>query len=84
MAAYRAAVEASMRKRVERGIREGELPADTDAGGLAKFYETVIQGMSSQALDGATRKSLRPLSPMQCAPGLRKGQSAGNRTDPRH
>ncbi|HWM41680.1 MAG TPA: TetR/AcrR family transcriptional regulator [Burkholderiales bacterium] len=58
LALHRAAVEAGMRKRIERGIRDGELPADTDAGGLAKFYETVTQGMSSQAMDGATRRSL--------------------------
>ena len=47
-----------MRKRIERGVREGELPAGTDARALAKFYETVIQGLSSQARDGATRPSL--------------------------
>ncbi len=28
------------------------------ARGLAKYFETVLQGMSAQAMDGATRKSL--------------------------
>ena len=53
-----------MRKRfsrssIERGIREGELPPGTDAVGLAKFYETVLQGLSIQAADGASPKSLQ-------------------------
>jgi len=55
----RASAEATLRKRIERGIREGELPARTDAAGLAKFYETVSQGMSTQIADGATPKLLR-------------------------
>ena len=55
----RATEEATLRKRIERGIREGELPAGTDAAGLAKFYETVSQGMSTQIADGASPKILR-------------------------
>ena len=41
-----------------RGIDQGELPADTDALALANFYAIVYQGMSMQAKDGATHKSL--------------------------
>jgi TetR/AcrR family transcriptional regulator, copper-responsive repressor len=59
LTAYRAGVEAGLRKRIERGIREGELPAGTGAAGLAKFYETVTQGMSTQVADGASPKVLR-------------------------
>ena len=40
------------------GIDDGELPAQTDAVALANFYATVYQGMSMQAKDGASRKSL--------------------------
>jgi len=58
LAKYRAKVERAVITRFERGIREGDLPAHTDARGLAKYYETVIQGMSSQAMDGATCKNL--------------------------
>jgi AcrR family transcriptional regulator len=47
-----------MQARIQRGIDEGEMPADTDAGALANFYSTVYQGMSMQAKDGATRESL--------------------------
>jgi AcrR family transcriptional regulator len=59
MTACRASVEAGLRRRIERGIREGELPLGTDAAGLAKFYETIIQGMSTQIPDGASSKVLR-------------------------
>jgi AcrR family transcriptional regulator len=57
--ACRANAEALLKKRIERGIREGELPADTDAAALAKFYETVLQGLSIQASDGASPKTLQ-------------------------
>jgi AcrR family transcriptional regulator len=49
---------AMMQARIQRGIEEGELPADTDAGALANFYSTIYQGMSMQAKDGASRQSL--------------------------
>lgn len=47
-----------IRERLERGIREGDLPAETDAGVLATFYATVMQGLSLQAQDGASREEL--------------------------
>ncbi|HJV96688.1 MAG TPA: TetR/AcrR family transcriptional regulator [Albitalea sp.] len=58
LAKRRAASEAGIRDRIEQGIREGELPPDTDAAALANFYTTVFQGMSIQARDGASRASL--------------------------
>ena len=48
----------SMQARIQQGIDEGELPAGTDARALANFYATVYQGMSMQAKDGASKKSL--------------------------
>jgi AcrR family transcriptional regulator len=57
--ACRSNAEAILKKRIARGIREGELPAGTDAAGLAKFYETVLQGLSIQAADGASPKMLQ-------------------------
>ncbi|GAB2713804.1 TetR/AcrR family transcriptional regulator [Nocardia thraciensis] len=42
-----------IRRRIERGIAEGDLPADTDAAELAHFYATVLFGLSVQARDGA-------------------------------
>jgi len=59
LASCRASAEATLRKRIERGISEGELPAGTDAAGLAKFYETLSQGMSTQIADGASPRVLR-------------------------
>ena len=47
-----------MKERIKHGIADGDVPAGTDAGALADFYSTVMTGMSMQARDGATRKSL--------------------------
>jgi len=58
LAKRRAASEEGIRTRIEQGIVDGELPADTDAAALANFYTTVFQGMSIQARDGASRASL--------------------------
>ena len=58
LAEERAAGKARLKARIERGVKAGELPADTDVAGLANFYSAVIAGMSLQARDGASRKSL--------------------------
>jgi TetR/AcrR family transcriptional regulator, copper-responsive repressor len=58
LAARRRTAEAKMKARIERGMKQGELPSRTDCGALAKFYCTVMEGMSIQARDGASRKSL--------------------------
>ena len=54
----RAEAIADVGRRIQGGIDGGELPADTDASGLANFYATIYQGMSMQAKDGATHESL--------------------------
>ena len=48
----------NLRQRIKRGIEEGDVPPGTDCTALADFYSTVLTGMSLQARDGATRKSL--------------------------
>lgn len=58
LAERRASARARFKSRIELGIREGELPGDTDAGSLANFYVAIIIGMAMQARDGATRKAL--------------------------
>jgi AcrR family transcriptional regulator len=58
LAARRAKSKSLMRKRIAKGIADGELPSGADAGALAEFYTTVLAGMSMQARDGASRKSL--------------------------
>ncbi|WP_229258290.1 TetR/AcrR family transcriptional regulator [Duganella rivi] len=54
----RAAIEAGIRLAIQRAAQAGELPADTEASALARFYYTVIEGMTLQARDGAGRKKL--------------------------
>ncbi|WP_300300604.1 TetR/AcrR family transcriptional regulator [Ferrovibrio sp.] len=44
--------------RIRRGIATGDVPAGTDAMAMAAFYATLLQGMSIQARDGATKKQL--------------------------
>lgn len=53
----RSALDA-LRRRMERGVAEGDLPAGTDTAALAAFYTTVLQGLSIQARDGASREAL--------------------------
>lgn len=59
LARHKSAFHASVRKRLTKAIRDGELPAATDASALAHFYITVFQGISMQARDGAPRAVLR-------------------------
>ncbi|XYH97700.1 TetR/AcrR family transcriptional regulator [Sorangium sp. So ce1128] len=54
-----------LRRRLDRGVVEGDLPAGTDTAALAAFYTTVLQGLSIQARDGASREAL--LSIVDCA-----------------
>ena len=48
----------AIRQRLERGVKEGDLPAKTDLNGLASFYTTVLHGLSIQARDAVSRKAL--------------------------
>jgi TetR/AcrR family transcriptional regulator, copper-responsive repressor len=58
LASYRRVTEAAIAARLERARDEDELPRATDIAGLASFYMTVIEGMSVQARDGASRSRL--------------------------
>ncbi|MBS1673500.1 MAG: TetR/AcrR family transcriptional regulator [Actinobacteria bacterium] len=49
----------AIRDRLQRGIDDGELEASgTDVDAVARYYATVVQGLSIQARDGATRAEL--------------------------
>lgn len=61
LASIRRAIEAALRARVAADVAAGALPPGTDAAALAKLCVTVIQGMSTQARDGASREDLLPL-----------------------
>jgi len=48
--------------RLNAGAAQGELPASADLKGLAAFYTTVLHGMSIQARDGASRRTLQAVA----------------------
>ncbi|HUL56530.1 MAG TPA: TetR/AcrR family transcriptional regulator [Usitatibacter sp.] len=58
LAEKRAANRERLRARIKQGIAEGDVAPQTDAGALADFYVAIMAGLSMQARDGATRKSL--------------------------
>jgi AcrR family transcriptional regulator len=57
--ARRAAGEAAVRRRLERALAEGDLPADASPADLARYLTTVIEGMAVQATGGARREELQ-------------------------
>jgi len=59
--AKRMAGRTMLKQRIERGIEEGDVPAGTEVGTLVDFYGAVMAGMSMQAREGASRKSLRAI-----------------------
>ncbi|WP_163264719.1 TetR/AcrR family transcriptional regulator [Chelativorans alearense] len=77
----RAANVATLRDRLERAVREGELPEGLDCLAVASFYATVQQGMSIQARDGASYETL--LSVAACAMAAWDGLAATARAMPR-
>jgi AcrR family transcriptional regulator len=54
----RARQRVALQKRIEKDIRAGVLGPAVNAASLARFYITVLQGISVQAIDGATRAEL--------------------------
>jgi AcrR family transcriptional regulator len=52
----------ALERNIATAVRAGEVPAGTDARALATFYSAVLQGMSAQARDGATRKDLEHIA----------------------
>lgn len=76
LAAIRRRIEAALRSRIERGVREGALPAATDAEMLAGHVLAVVQGMSTLAKDGAGRDKL-----LRIVGGAMAGWPSAGRTD---
>ncbi|WP_342629487.1 TetR/AcrR family transcriptional regulator [Nguyenibacter vanlangensis] len=58
MARQRALSEAALVERLRKGIADADLPAHTDAEGLAAFFSALFRGMAVQARDGASREKL--------------------------
>jgi AcrR family transcriptional regulator len=59
---HRAAAEAAVRRRFERAVAQGDLPANVDPAILARYIITVIWGLSVQAAGGATRAQLKEVA----------------------
>jgi AcrR family transcriptional regulator len=55
----RLAGEAALRARLERARKEGELPANADPDEIARYFNTIAQGMAVQAAGGASRQQLQ-------------------------
>ncbi|BDI29642.1 TetR family transcriptional regulator [Capsulimonas corticalis] len=62
--AERASGEARLRERLERGVAEGDLPADVDCADLARFLCAVIQGMDVHVTTGTSREELWRIAQM--------------------
>jgi AcrR family transcriptional regulator len=60
----RAAAESCVRKRFEQAIAARDLPQSADAAKLARYFITVIWGLSVQAAGGATRAQLKEVAEM--------------------
>jgi AcrR family transcriptional regulator len=58
LAERRAANQDVLQRRLEQGVSDGDLPAETDCGALARYLCTVSQGISVQASGGASREQL--------------------------
>lgn len=58
----REANEVKLRALIERGVASGELQPDKDPARLARFFATVLSGLSVQARDGATLEELRAVA----------------------
>ena len=62
--AFRSRTVRALEEKIEGAKSSGRLPSDVDARVLALFYSTMLQGMSAQARDGASRDELEE-SPAQ-------------------
>ncbi|TMR90294.1 TetR/AcrR family transcriptional regulator [Nonomuraea basaltis] len=55
---FRQEAKSALKRRIDEDVAAGLIPAATDTAGLAAFYASVIQGMSTQARDGAGHAEL--------------------------
>jgi AcrR family transcriptional regulator len=60
--ALRVKEQDALRLRFERAKSEGDLPSNADAADLARFVTAIYQGMTVQAINGASREDLLRLS----------------------
>jgi AcrR family transcriptional regulator len=60
--ALRVKEQDALRRRFERAKSEGDLPSNADAADFARFVTAIYQGMTVQAINGASREDLLRLS----------------------
>jgi AcrR family transcriptional regulator len=60
--ALRVKEQDALRRRFERAKSDGDLPSNADAADLARFVTAICQGMTVQAINGASRVDLLRLS----------------------
>ncbi|WP_423033703.1 TetR/AcrR family transcriptional regulator [Undibacterium sp. Tian12W] len=58
LAKIRHGIETQLREKITSSIKSKQMPAETDAEGLAALTMSIIQGMSTLARDGAPREKL--------------------------
>src|SRR5438445_13002911 len=59
LAQLRQAIVTALRKRFERAVQHGDLPAGTDCATLARYTATVLNGLAGQSASAATAKEFR-------------------------
>ncbi|ABD08001.1 transcriptional regulator, TetR family [Rhodopseudomonas palustris HaA2] len=64
LTARRAKGEQELCERFDRAIADGDLPAESNAGDLARYVSAILQGMAVQAAGAATPEQLRKLADM--------------------
>ncbi|MBT9386896.1 TetR/AcrR family transcriptional regulator [Pseudooceanicola sp. CBS1P-1] len=57
----------ALKARIARGVDEGQLRPGTDVAALARFVGAMIQGMSVQAQDGASKSALSAMANLAIA-----------------
>lgn len=75
VAALRAEMLDLFKRRIERGIKEGQFAPGTDPVALARYVQIVLQGMSLQARDGVGKAELLAVAAV-AADELRRHVSA--------
>ncbi|MDF9714959.1 MULTISPECIES: TetR/AcrR family transcriptional regulator [unclassified Nocardioides] len=62
LTAQREELHRRLQERLDRGVRDGDLPPDTRTEALASFLVAVLRGMSGCARDGGTIDDLRAIA----------------------
>lgn len=58
LAGWRRQTTETLRARLARGIEEGDVPPGVDVDALAAYFNTLLEGLSIESRDGASRERL--------------------------